>query len=265
MLLDDGDLTLGFLGVGQFAAYIVTALRRGGFTGRILLSPRNRNRAHRLEGEFNCSVTESNHAVVEEANLIVLSVRPADVRELLLKLEFNSEQVLLSGVAGVTLDQLRRMCPKAGQIVRFMPACFIEAAEGPIPIFPSHPLVEKLMRRVGPVLAFDSEDKFELSVLAATMNSWLYALYHELVQWFVGSGWDYDQARNLILRYVKGSLDYADKRSGDDLLEIALDIASEGTFARVGLQQLTSAGGLSAWAQGLDTVAAAIRHAGKTL
>src|SRR6266404_2992396 len=226
MLPDNDALTLGFLGVGQFASYTVTAIRRGGFCGRILLSPRNWNRAHWLEGEFNC------------------------------------EQVLLSGVAGVTLDQLRGMCSKPGQIVRFMPACFIEAAEGPIPIFPNHPLVDKVMRRVGPVFAFDSEDKFELSVLAATMNSWLYALYHELVQWFVGSGWDYEQARKLVLRYVRGSLDYAHKRSDDDLRKIALDIASEGTFARAGLQQLTSAGGLSAWVQGLDLVAAAIRHAG---
>ena len=265
MLPDNDALTLGFLGVGQFAAYTVTAIRRGGFSGRILLSPRNWNRAHWLEGEFNCCVMESNQAVVEESNLIVLSVRPADVRELLLKLEFSSEQVLLSGVAGVTLDQLRGMCSEPGQIVRFMPACFIEAAEGPIPIFPNHPLVDKVMRRVGPVFAFDSEDKFELSVLAATMNSWLYALYHELVQWFVGSGWDYDQARNLVLRYVKGSLDYAHKRSDDDLRKIALDIASEGTFARAGLQQLTSAGGLSAWVQGLDLVAAAIRHAGNKI
>ena len=67
------------------------------------------------------------------------------------------------------------------------------------------------------------------------------------------------------MRYVKGSLDYAHKRSDDDLLKIALDIASEGTFARAGLQQLTSAGGLSAWAQGLDVVAAAIRHAGNKI
>ena len=69
-------LTLGVIGTGHLATYFVTALRRGGFDGRILLSPRNADRAAALQRNAGCEVGTSIRQVVAGADVVLLSVRP---------------------------------------------------------------------------------------------------------------------------------------------------------------------------------------------
>ncbi len=101
--------TIGFIGVGALAEYTIKGIRRGGFGGRILLSPRNQAMAQQLASDCRCEVMESNQAVADGCEQLVLSTRPADCIDALGQLSLRPDQLLISVVAGVTLDELRNV------------------------------------------------------------------------------------------------------------------------------------------------------------
>ena len=103
--------TIGFIGVGDLALYTIRGLRRGGYRDSILLSPRNRDKAGLLAADFNCAVQSDNQAVVDHSDCVVLATRPADCLQTLSELEFRSEQLLISVVAGIEIEALRRCVP----------------------------------------------------------------------------------------------------------------------------------------------------------
>lgn len=88
--------TIGFIGVGELALYTIKGLRAGGYSGRILLSPRNRDKANYLQQSFDCAVQDDNQAVVNNSDYIVIATRPAHCLDTLAALEFNAGQVLIS-------------------------------------------------------------------------------------------------------------------------------------------------------------------------
>ena len=69
--------TLGFIGVGDLALYTIKGLRRGGYAGPILLSPRNREKAAWLEQQHACEVQADNPSVVANSDIVVIATRIA--------------------------------------------------------------------------------------------------------------------------------------------------------------------------------------------
>ena len=61
--------TIGIVGVGRLAGFLVEGLRRGGCTAPILLSPRNAIRAADLAQRFDGQVMPDNQAVVDGAGI----------------------------------------------------------------------------------------------------------------------------------------------------------------------------------------------------
>ena len=97
----------GFIGVGELALYTIKGVRKGGYQGDILLSPRNADKAGWLEQNLQCKVMADNQSVASNSDFIVIATRPADCLQTLAELEFRPGQVLISVVAGVTIEQLR--------------------------------------------------------------------------------------------------------------------------------------------------------------
>ncbi len=111
---------LGFIGVGDLAEYTISGLRRGGFEGNIMLSPRNLEMSQRLAAKWQCEIKDSNQAVVNDCPYVVISTRPADCLDALAELQFGKDQVLVSVVAGININQLREVVRDI-EIVRAMP------------------------------------------------------------------------------------------------------------------------------------------------
>ena len=75
-------LNIGILGVGELTEKIVIGLRRSGFSGRVLLSPRNNDRARELCRLWACEIAQNNQGVVDDSDLLFLGVRPDAVEQL---------------------------------------------------------------------------------------------------------------------------------------------------------------------------------------
>ncbi len=102
---------LGVIGTGHFASYFIAALRRGGYEGDIVLSPRSTSVAVRVARDHQCRVAASNNEVLDNADVILLSVRPEHAEEALKPLNCGVQHTVLSAMAGIQVSQLRVLLP----------------------------------------------------------------------------------------------------------------------------------------------------------
>lgn len=246
---------IGYLGVGHFASYTIAALRNCGHDGRIVLSPRNAQTAASLAAGQSCEIAASNQAVIDASDIVVLSVRPDQLSVLLDGLAFRKSQVILSAIAGVTIQQLRESGELPNEIVRFLPSSFIEFSEPFWPAYPANDRIEKLLGACGKLIIFDNEDQFDAALLASCSNCWIYGVLDEMTRWFVASGLKEETARELVTRNTLGAVANILANPDKPISTINGEIATEGTFSLAGLEMMQKARAFKPWSDALDGLA----------
>src|SRR5919201_984617 len=105
---------LGIVGVGAIAEAIITGLCEGEDTASsIRLSPRSAGRASRLAARYpSVQVTDSNQADVEQADVLLLCVRPQDAPAALSPRRTGSSERSSppSAASGRSTTSARSMC-----------------------------------------------------------------------------------------------------------------------------------------------------------
>ncbi len=96
---------LGILGTGHLASYTVAGLRNNAGNIDIILSPRNRTVARNLAKKYDCEIASSNQDVIDRSNYILLAVRPHQLGDLLDGLVFESAELVISAIAGMSIKQ----------------------------------------------------------------------------------------------------------------------------------------------------------------
>ena len=247
--------TIAVVGTGDFAAYFIAALRNGAHHGRILLSPHSR-RAQSMARELNCEVAQDGADLLAQADWILVAVRPEQLDAALAGLALRADHVVLSAVAGVSVAELRRRLGNVQTVTRIMPSSYIAAMpDGLVPLFPAIPDIERVLARAGTVIAFEKEEHFELSTAAACMSGWMYHFMDSLESWFIRQGLPSDQARRLVAGNILGALAQAKSNSDINLRAIGEEIATEGTYTRLGLDILLANAAMQPWEKALDAVA----------
>ncbi len=240
---------IGFIGVGDLAEYTIIGLRRGGFKGRILLSPRNRDMSAKLALEWQCKVMESNQAVIDSCQCFVLSTRPAHCLQALAELKLTPAHLLISVVAGVTIDSLREVCSNGIDIVRAMPVNCARAIASPTLVYPNNAFVNELFDYCGKAILTDDEDAFNQGNILACVYTWYFALFGELIKACTSESLSKEMASELVLGMAKGAaeLSLQEKQHSPD--EIAELIATDGTFSKLGLDLLKDQAAFKPWQQ----------------
>ena len=237
---------LGFIGVGDLALYTIKGLRRGGYTGRICLSPRNRHKAEYLWQNFECAKARDNQSVVGLSDYVVLATRPQDCLDALSGLKFHAGQLLISVVAGVKIEQLRAAISADIEIVRAMPVSSAEAGASPTLIYPDHVFVRELFDCCGTAIAVEDEKFFDQGTILACVYSWYFSLFQTLIDATTGPRLPAGISAELVMGMAKGAAELAlasEKNPG----EIAEGVATEGTFSRLGLDLLQNKSAFEPW------------------
>ena len=241
--------TVGFIGVGDLAEYTIKGLRTGGYQGRILLSPRNPQRSQMLAELCQCEVLDSNQAVVDASDLLILSTRPAASLAILSQLKLRPDQQLISVVAGIGIDALAAATATDLSITRAMPVSCAEAGTSPTIIYPSNASVLELFNHCGKSIAVETESAFEQGSVLACVYSWYFELFEQLIRATTSKDFPSELASELVLGMAKGaaSLSLQDKSRTPG--EIAEYIATEGTFSKLGLDLLKDRQAFEPWTE----------------
>ncbi|MFO8069235.1 MAG: pyrroline-5-carboxylate reductase [Alkalibacterium sp.] len=103
-------MKIGFIGFGNMAKAIAKGLIDNNVLERenIYFSTRSKESRLAIETEWSINALESNQAVIDHSDIIILAVKPHQMDDVLTGLDFTSDVLLLSIVAGYSSEQLNR-------------------------------------------------------------------------------------------------------------------------------------------------------------
>lgn len=250
-------VTLGFIGVGHLAGYIIQGLDQSRWPkDKIILSPRGASTE--LAARYDLTIAASNAEVVERSDSVILGVRPAQARSAVDGLPWRAGQIIVSVCAGVALDSLRSVTAPA-ELVRAMPISAVSLGDGPTALFPDHPVSRLIFERLGSVLPLTQEEHFDIASVNAALYGWVHDLIRQSATWSTKHGLDAMAARRLAAAtfVAAGRMVLAnEKTSLDDMLD---GLATPGGITARGLSVLTTGRVPENWSAACDEVMAFLR------
>ncbi|MFW5866271.1 MAG: pyrroline-5-carboxylate reductase [Armatimonadota bacterium] len=132
-MTDSVKYRLGVIGTGVMARALLNAAIRGGLVSAAEVIASDVSEACRLEvADLGCDATDDNVRVVENAERLLVAVKPQVIREVLsgVRDHLRDGQLLISIAAGVPIETLQEAAGEAPNIVRVMPniCCTVGAA-----------------------------------------------------------------------------------------------------------------------------------------
>lgn len=248
---------LGILGVGELTEKVVIGLRRSGFDGAIRLSPRNRERSAALAEKWRCQVMDSNQAVVDGSDLLIVGVRPDALEALASEVSLSPGQGLVSLIAGASLAELSKRFPGA-RCIRAMLSYAAQINQSMVVVCPPDEPSENVLGKLGSLAVLTDERHFELATVAACMNGWFYFLLHDLQQWFADKGLPAATSRELVLGHMQDCLASARLHPEVSLQALGQAIATPGTFTARGLDLLEHRQASAPWGDACDVTLEAL-------
>jgi pyrroline-5-carboxylate reductase len=251
-------VTVGILGVGELASFLVEGLRRASHDETIVLSPRNHQRSKSLAERHGCVVAESNAALVERTDVVVLATRPPQAIDAVEDLPWRAEHLLVSVAPAVALSPLQSAAAPA-TVVRALPVSCAAIGASPSALFPDQPRAHELLGLLGSVHVFPDEASFEVAISVGVYYAWSFALAAEGTRWAQAQGLAQDAARAFVVESLRGAASMMAAHPDEPLADMLDALATSGGLTRLGLEVMEERGALQAWSAACDAVLARIR------
>jgi pyrroline-5-carboxylate reductase len=119
------ERTIAFLGAGNMAEALIKGLLRAG-TARpdaVIATGRRSERLEELQRTYGIRITSDNLAAAQEAEVVVLSVKPQAMDKLLVQVApaLDHSKLVISVAAGVPIAAMERRLGAKARIIRTMP------------------------------------------------------------------------------------------------------------------------------------------------
>ena len=193
-------MRLGFIGTGKITSSVITGICTSNISfQKILVSPRNRNIAQKLKKRFRkVNIGKTNQEIVDKCNWVFLAVTPKVGIKILPKLNFRSNQKIISFISTINLAQLKKAIGKKVKIVRAIPLPPISIRKGPVPICPPDKQVKSFFNKLGTTVEIKNE-KSSINFWATSgMMAPFYELLKVLSDWLVTRGIKRSEAQKYI-------------------------------------------------------------------
>lgn len=238
--------SIGIIGVGHLAGYLVEGLKRAPDCPEIVLSPRNADKSRTLAGQFGTRVAAGNAQVVEAADTVILATRPAQAVPAATGLPWRAGQTLICVAAGIPLEALAAVAGPA-TVVRAMPISSAAIGESPTSLYPDDNAARRLFERLGPVHALPDETSFEAASVLGAFYGWVYAMLAEVTAWTEGHGVPSQTARDLVAQTARGASGMILGRPNETLAAMLDTLCTPGGITSRGLEVLEEKEAISAW------------------
>ena len=116
---------LGFIGAGNMATALIKGLIESGVYDRehLLAADKDEDALKKVSGSFGVKCYSSNLKVTSESSIVVLSVKPQNMREALeeMKGAIGDHHLIISIAAGIPLRMIREISGQEIPLIRVMP------------------------------------------------------------------------------------------------------------------------------------------------
>tara|TARA_B100000029_G_scaffold419177_1_gene424584 strand:+ start:1018 stop:1788 length:771 start_codon:yes stop_codon:yes gene_type:complete len=193
-------MKLGFIGTGKIASSVITGICTSKISfKKIFISPRNRNIARKLKKKFRkVNIAKTNQEVVDKCNWVFLAVTPKVGEKILPKLNFRSNQKIISFISTINLAQLKKIVKKKSKIIRAIPLPPISLGKGPVPICPPDKQLRNFFDKIGTTVEIKSEKSSKNFWSTSGMMAPFYEMLKILSDWLVKRGIKRNEAQKYI-------------------------------------------------------------------
>lgn len=203
-----------FIGGGNMARALIGGLKNNGYLMNDInvIEPEAEKRAQ-LQSDFGVNVTEQLPSVTM-ADIVVLAVKPQQLRDLSIFLgSLLQQQLLISIAAGIRAQDIARWLGGYQSIVRVMPntPAQIQAGVSGLYAMPEvtknqHSQAETIMRAVGEVLWLDEESKMDaVTAISGSGPAYVFYFIEAMQQAALELGLTEEQAKTLSLETFIGA------------------------------------------------------------
>ncbi|MDC0247774.1 pyrroline-5-carboxylate reductase [Pelagibacteraceae bacterium] len=237
-------MKLGFIGTGNITVAVVTGICRSKISyKKILVSSRNKSKALKLSKKFKkVSIAKTNQEIVDKCNWIFLAVTPKVGVKIIPKLEFRSNQKIISFISTIKLAQLKKFIKKKIKIVRAIPLPPISIGKGPVPICPPDKQTKSFFDKIGTTIEIKNEKSSNNFWSMSGMMAPFYEMLKVKSDWLVKRGINRDKAQKYITSlFVALSEDSAIK-SEKHLKYLVAESQTPGGLNEQGVKELRKSG-----------------------
>ncbi|XP_021838753.1 pyrroline-5-carboxylate reductase [Spinacia oleracea] len=241
---------LGFVGAGKMAESIARGVVNSGVLppSRILTAHLSAQRREAFQS-FGVSVVDHNHQVVEECDVVIFSVKPQIVKDVVLRLKpkLSEKQLLVSVVAGTKLKDLQEWAGQS-RFIRVMPntpAAVGMAASvislGGTATEEDGELIERLFGAIGKAWRANEKLFDAVTGLSGSGPAYIFLAIEALADGGVAAGLPRELAKGLAAQTVLGAASMA-VNSGKHPAQLKDDVASPGGTTIAGIHELEKGG-----------------------
>jgi len=243
------QINLAFIGAGHIATSVIVGLINDGLPpARIWATRRNADALNWLSEQLGVSVTTDNAQAAQNADVIVLAVKPVDMPDAassVAEVVRNKQMLVLSLAAGVRCEQLQGWLGDEAHLVRCMPntpALIQSAATG---LYATNKvqsaeceLAESIMRSIGLTVWLSKESDMDVvTALSGSGPAYFFRMMEALQRAGEALGLDSATARLLTLQTAFGAAGMA-LGSDKDLATLRAQVTSPGGTTAAGLEVL---------------------------
>ena len=250
-------MRIGCVGCGNMGGAILAGLARSGGhsqgqTDAYALCGYNRtaSRMRPLE-EAGVQVMTSPLAVAENADIIILAVKPYQMREVVgqLRPALDANKVLVSVAAGITSNSLAQWAENACPVVRCMPNTPALVGMGVFALCLEDPKLSQSRKQnllqvfgtLGQCVELAEEKFTAFSALIGAGPAYVFAMMQGLVQAGVTLGFTHAQSRQMVTALFAGSARMAEQ-DASPLGQLRDNVCSPGGLTIAGVNVLDRAG-----------------------
>jgi pyrroline-5-carboxylate reductase len=255
--------TLGIVGVGRLASFMIEGIRKSGDRRAILLSPRNADTARRLATEYDCKVVADNQTVIDGADEVIVATPPKDALATIRSLRWRDGQLVVCVAIDVEHAALQEAAIGA-MVVRAMPTAASAIGLGSTPIYPDDERARALLGLVGDVFPCADEDQFKVATAASVYHLWMYALMERMAQAAQDAGLPRATAVGLVAGFTQSAGAFAKAADPAQSMRLPLDVnGTPGTMTAQGLAVIEAADALAPWTEALAVAVERARSGSK--
>lgn len=253
------NTTLTFIGGGNMAGSLIGGLITDGWDpARIRVADTSTQRLEQLEQQFSIKTTTSNTDAIDQADIMVLAVKPQVIKSVaqeLADIVAQQQPLVISIAAGIPASALGNWLGKSTAIVRAMPNTPAMVQSGATALYANanvnedqRSIAESILRAVGVVIWVDDEAQMDAVTALSGSGPAYFFLFMEALQ-MAGQelGLPKDTARLLVLQTAFGAAKMA-LESNEDAATLRHQVTSPGgttehairTFQEGALEALVS-------------------------
>ena len=237
-------MKLGFIGTGNISSDVITGICNSKISfKRIVVSPRNKQKAQKLKKKFKrVSIAKSNQEVIDKSDWVFLGVLPKVGEKILPRLNFKTNQTIVSFISTINYAQLKKIVKKKAKIVRAIPMPPISLGKGPVPIFPPDKKVKNFFDKIGTTIEIKSEKLSKNFWAISGSMAPFYELLKVLSDWLVKKKLKRNQAQKYITSLYSALAALAAVHAEKNLKNFVVESQTPGGLNWQGVNELRKSG-----------------------